>query len=85
MGPQINPDAPSLRGRPGADVAGAPGVGKFTENGRTLYTNVAGDNAAKLGKRELGIGGNFGSGRRLGDQLAFTHSIDLSRGRSVGV
>ncbi|MFX6786296.1 hypothetical protein ABTH22_19875, partial [Acinetobacter baumannii] len=27
-------------------------------------------------KRELGIGGNLGSGRRLGDELAFTHGID---------
>jgi Ti-type conjugative transfer relaxase TraA len=35
-------------------------------------------------KRELGIGGNFGSGRRLGDELAFTHGIDLGRGRSIG-
>ncbi|MDP2323539.1 MAG: hypothetical protein Q8N51_05860 [Gammaproteobacteria bacterium] len=55
MGPQINPDAPSLRGRPGADVAGAPGVGKFVENGRTLYSNVAGDNASMMDGRQVGI------------------------------
>lgn len=55
MGPQVNPDAPSLRGRPGTDVLGAPGVSKFTENGRTLYSNVAGDNAAMLDKRQVGI------------------------------
>ena len=36
-------------------------------------------------KRELGIGGNFGSGRRLGDELAFTHGIDLGRGRGIGL
>lgn len=36
-------------------------------------------------KRELGIGGNFGSGRRLGDELAFTHGIELGRGRSIGL
>ena len=36
-------------------------------------------------KRELGIGGNLGSGRRLGDELAFTHGIDLGRGRSIGL
>ncbi len=36
-------------------------------------------------KRELGIGGKFGSGRRLGDELAFTHGIDLGRGRSIGL
>jgi hypothetical protein len=36
-------------------------------------------------RRELGIGGNFRSGRRLGDELAFTHGIDLGRGRSIGL
>lgn len=36
-------------------------------------------------KRELGIGGNFSSGRHLGDELAFTHGIDLGRGRSIGL
>jgi Ti-type conjugative transfer relaxase TraA len=36
-------------------------------------------------KRELGIGGNFDSGRRLSDELAFTHGIDLGRGRSIGL
>ncbi len=36
-------------------------------------------------KRELGIGGNFGSGRRPGDELAFTHGIELGRGRSIGL
>jgi hypothetical protein len=36
-------------------------------------------------KPELGIGGNFDSGRRLGDELAFTHGIDLGRGRSIGL
>jgi len=35
-------------------------------------------------KRELGIGGNFDSGRRLGDELAFTHGIGLGRGRGIG-
>lgn len=55
MGPQIDPDAPSLRGRPGADVAGAPGVSKFVENGKTLYSNVAGDNAAMMDKNLVGI------------------------------
>ena len=55
MGPQIDPDAPSLRGRPGADVSGAPGVSKFVENGKTLYSNVAGDNAAMMDKNLVGI------------------------------
>jgi len=34
-------------------------------------------------KRELGIA--FDSGRRLGIELAFTHGIDLGRGRSIEI
>jgi Ti-type conjugative transfer relaxase TraA len=34
-------------------------------------------------KRELGIA--FESGRRLGLELAFTHGIDLGRGRDIGI
>jgi hypothetical protein len=34
-------------------------------------------------KRELGI--SFESGRRLGHELAFTHGIDLGRGRGIGI
>jgi Ti-type conjugative transfer relaxase TraA len=34
-------------------------------------------------KRELGIA--FESGRRLGQELAFTHGIDLGRGRGLGL
>jgi hypothetical protein len=34
-------------------------------------------------KRDLGI--SFDSGRRLGLELAFTHGIDLSRGRDIGL
>jgi hypothetical protein len=34
-------------------------------------------------KRELGIA--FDSGRRLGHELAFTHGIDLGRGRGLGI
>jgi Ti-type conjugative transfer relaxase TraA len=34
-------------------------------------------------KRELGI--SFESGRRLGQELAFTHGIDLGRGRGIGL
>ncbi|MBI2719468.1 MAG: Ti-type conjugative transfer relaxase TraA [Rhizobiales bacterium] len=36
-------------------------------------------------KRELGVGGNFDSGRRLGHELAFAHGIDLGRGRGLGL
>jgi hypothetical protein len=34
-------------------------------------------------KRELGIA--FESGRRLGQELAFTHGIELGRGRGIGI
>jgi len=34
-------------------------------------------------KRELGIA--FESGRRLGQELAFSHGIDLGRGRGIGI
>ena len=34
-------------------------------------------------KRELGI--PFNSGRRLGQELAFTHGIDIGRGRGIGI
>jgi len=34
-------------------------------------------------KRELGI--TFESSRRLGRELAFTHGIDLGRGRGLGI
>ncbi len=34
-------------------------------------------------KRELGI--SFETGRRLGLELAFTHGIDLGRGRGLGI
>ncbi len=34
-------------------------------------------------KRDLGIA--FESGRRLGQELAFSHGIDLGRGRSIGI
>jgi hypothetical protein len=34
-------------------------------------------------KRELGIA--FESGRRLGQELAFTHGIDIGRGRGLGI
>lgn len=34
-------------------------------------------------KRELGIG--YDTGRRLGAELAFTHGIDLGRGRGIGI
>lgn len=34
-------------------------------------------------KKDLGIA--FESGRRLGQELAFTHGIDLGRGPGIGI
>ena len=36
-------------------------------------------------KRELGIGGDFDSGRSLGRELALTQGLDLGRGRGLGL
>ena len=88
MGPQIDPDAPSLRGRPGADVSGAPGVSKFVENGKTLYSNVAGDNAAMMDKKLVGIVpggavrtlGSYGGGSDGGEALHAARMAAVNRG-----
>jgi hypothetical protein len=39
---------PTVNGASGITVPDAPGVSKFVQNGRTAYTNVAGDNGAAL-------------------------------------
>ncbi len=36
-------------------------------------------------KKELGIGGDIDSGRSLGRALAFSHGLDLGRGRGIGL
>lgn len=46
--PGQDPGRITLRGQAGADVYGAPGVAKFTQNGKTLYSNVAGPDNDKL-------------------------------------
>ncbi|MDU6377414.1 MAG: hypothetical protein E6575_25560, partial [Bradyrhizobium sp.] len=38
-----------------------------------------------LASRKLDLGIAFESGRRLGQELAFTHGIDLGRGRGLGI
>jgi Ti-type conjugative transfer relaxase TraA len=38
-----------------------------------------------LANRKLELGIQFESGRRLGQELAFTHGIDLGRGRGIGL
>ncbi|UPJ50475.1 Ti-type conjugative transfer relaxase TraA [Bradyrhizobium sp. 200] len=63
--------------------------------GYTATRSAMGDMAKSLGrdpqlesiladrKHELGIA--FESGRRLGQELAFTHGIDIGRGRGIGI
>ena len=36
-------------------------------------------------KQQLGIGGDFEGGRSLSRALAFTHGLDLGRGRGIGL
>jgi hypothetical protein len=38
-----------------------------------------------LANRKLELGIQFETGRRLGQELAFTHGIDLGRGRGIGI
>jgi hypothetical protein len=38
-----------------------------------------------LGSRKNDLGIAFESGRRLGEELAFAHGIDLGRGRALGI
>ena len=73
----------------------APVSGAATSSGYKATRSAMGDMAKSLErdpqlesilanrKRELGIA--FESGRRLGQELAFTHGIDLGRGRGIGI
>ena len=46
---------PTLRGQAGTDVYGAPGVSKFTQAGKTLYSNVSGADNDKLMSNRPGV------------------------------
>jgi hypothetical protein len=52
-------------------------MAKSLERDRQLESILAGR------KNDLGIA--FESGRRLGQDLAFVHGIDLGRGRGLGI
>jgi hypothetical protein len=49
------PDAPTLRGQYGKAVDGAPGVSKFTQGGKTLYSNVPGGDNDTLMSGKPGV------------------------------
>jgi hypothetical protein len=38
-----------------------------------------------LTNRKIELGITFESGRRLGQELAFIHGIDIGRGRGIGI
>ena len=73
----------------------APVSGAATSSGYKATRSAMGDMAKSLErdpqlesilanrKQELGIA--FESGRRLGQELAFTHGIDIGRGRGIGI
>lgn len=46
---------PTLRGQGGTSIDGAPGVSKFTQNGKTLYSNVTGPDNDKLMSNNPGV------------------------------
>jgi len=53
--PGQDPNRVTLRGMAGSDVAGAPGVSKFTQGGKTLYSNVTDGNGGNGGSNPIGI------------------------------
>lgn len=53
--PGQDPNHVTLRGQAGADVDGAPGVSKFTQNGKTLYSNVPGPDNDRLMSNRPGV------------------------------
>lgn len=59
---------PTLRGQTGADVYGAPGVSKFTQGGKTLYSNVTGPDNDKLMSGGAGVSTVPGMSRAEIDQ-----------------
>ena len=50
---------------------------------RSLERDPQLESILAIRKKDLGI--SFESGRRLGQELAFTHGIDLGRGRGIGI
>lgn len=51
----VNPEGVTLNGQVGNNVAGAPGVSKFVQNGKTTYSNVTDAQGGNEGKNQIGI------------------------------
>lgn len=79
--PGQDPGRVALRGQGGTSVDGAPGVSKFSQNGKTLYSNVPGADNDKLMSNGPGVSTVPGMSREaidaaLGGQSAGTVSAD---------
>ena len=77
-------DQASLRQYQAGDISGYRATrSAMGDMARSLERDPQMESLLANRKRELGI--TFESGRRLGLELAFTHGIDLGRGRSRGI
>ena len=77
-------DQTSLRQYRAADISGCRATrAAMGDMARSLERDPQLESILANRKRELGIA--FESGRRLGHELAFTHGIDLGRGRGIEI
>jgi hypothetical protein len=77
-------DQASLRQYQAGDISGYRATrSAMGDMARSLERDPQLESLLENRKRELGIA--FESGRRLGLELAFTHGIDLGRGRGLGI
>jgi hypothetical protein len=77
-------DQTSLRQYRAADISGYRATrSAMGDMARSLERDPQLESILDNRKRELGI--SFESGRRLGLELAFSHGIDLGRGRGLGI
>ena len=77
-------DQASLRQYQAGDISGYKATrSAMGDMARSLERDPQLESILANRKRELGIA--FESGRRLGLELAFTHGIDLGRGRGIGI
>jgi hypothetical protein len=77
-------DQTSLRQYQASDIAGYKATrSAMGDMAKSLERDPQLESILANRKRDLGIA--FESGRRLGQELAFTHGIDLGRGRGIGI
>ncbi|WP_316239469.1 Ti-type conjugative transfer relaxase TraA [Bradyrhizobium sp. SZCCHNR1015] len=77
-------DQASLRQYQAGDISGYKATrSAMSDMARSLERDPQLESLLENRKRELGIA--FESGRRLGLELAFSHGIDLGRGRGLGI